>query len=294
MTDSTQISYRERLLRVLLYIEEHLGEEISLDDLAEVAHFSQCHFHRIFSGMMRESLAGYIRRLRMQKAVLRLTYTDQSILDIALEVGYGSHEAFTRAFRGMYSTTPSEYRKQVKADRIPAPERRGFPWNGQEPNLGGMTMEVSVKTLPKMNVAFVRHIGPYEASDGAWMRLMGWAMQHGLFAPDTVCLGVCYDDPEATPADKIRYDACITVPEGVKPEGDVGIQQVGGQSYAMAVHRGPYENLSSTYSYICGQWAAPRGVEIGAAPSIEIYLNNPQSTLPEELITEVHVPLVGA
>ena len=64
--------------------------------------------------------------------------------------------------------------------------------------------------------------GPTQVG-ATWGRLCQWAGMRGLFGPDTQCFGVCYDDPEITPPDKIRYDACLTVNRPVEAEGDVGV-----------------------------------------------------------------------
>ena len=104
-------------------------------------------------------------------------------------------------------------------------------------------------------------------------------------------VGVSYDDPEITPAEKIRYDACVSVDEGFEPEGRIGVQVLEGGEYAVAMHVGPYEKLADTYAALCGRCVPLLGREIRSAPALEFYLNDPESTEPEELLTEVHVPL---
>jgi len=68
MRAETEQSYKERVLRVLMYIHSHLDETMSLEDLAGIAHFSPFHFHRIFRGMTGESVKEHIRRLRLERA----------------------------------------------------------------------------------------------------------------------------------------------------------------------------------------------------------------------------------
>jgi AraC family transcriptional regulator len=104
-------------------------------------------------------------------------------------------------------------------------------------------------------------------------------------------LGASHDDPQVTPPDKIRYDCCVTVGDEFQPEGDVGVQTLGGGECAVAIHHGPYERLAETYAEICGRWAPSSGRELGSAPCLEFYLNDPGSTSPEDLRTKVCVPL---
>ena len=84
---STRQLYEERLLRVLVYIQQHLDESLALVDLAELAHFSPYHFHRVFRGLVGESLHEHIRRLRLERAAIRLKHSNQTVVQIALEAG---------------------------------------------------------------------------------------------------------------------------------------------------------------------------------------------------------------
>jgi AraC family transcriptional regulator len=100
-----------------------------------------------------------------------------------------------------------------------------------------------------------------------------------------------HDDPEVTPPDKVRYDACLVVDAPLKPEGDVGVQEISGGDYATATHQGPYEKLGETYARLCGEWLPGSGRELRSAPSLEIYRNSPMNTAPENLLTDVYLPL---
>src|SRR6516162_6475678 len=95
-------TYRERILKVQLFIQRHLDEELPLDRLARVAHFSPYHFHRIFKGLVGEGVSEYVRRLRLESAAIALKTSRRGVTRIAFEAGYGTHEAFTRAFHQMF------------------------------------------------------------------------------------------------------------------------------------------------------------------------------------------------
>ena len=127
-------------------------------------------------------------------------------------------------------------------------------------------MEVRIETVPVMRFAFVRHTGPYGAVGQTWGRLMAWAGPRGLFGPRTRMLGLVHDDPEVTPPDRVRYDACVTVDERCRPEGDVGVQEVGGGEYAVTTHRGQYDKLGKTYAQLCGEWLPTSGRELKFYP----------------------------
>src|SRR5262245_7122707 len=105
MTTPTEQTYRQRILKVQLFIQEHLDEELSLERLARVAHFSPYHFHRIFRGLVGEGVTEHVRRLRLESAAVALKTTERSIIQVALDAGYGTHEAFTRAFRQQFGVS---------------------------------------------------------------------------------------------------------------------------------------------------------------------------------------------
>src|SRR5215467_8764141 len=97
---TSRSEYSNRMHRVLEHIDRHLEEPLELDALAGVANFSAFHFHRLFSAWMGETLGEYVRRRRLEIAALRLvSQPNTSVLRVALSVGFGSAEAFARAFK---------------------------------------------------------------------------------------------------------------------------------------------------------------------------------------------------
>lgn len=297
MRPGTLRDYRERMLRTLIYIQEHLDPDLTLGEVARVAHFSPYHFHRVFRGMVGETLSTYVRRIRLERAAHHLRFTDRPVVELAFEAGYESHEAFTRAFRTMTGLAPSTYRTDRQADATwIAPS--GVRWAPDRPldafvhvESGGTSMDVTIEQLEPMRVAFMRHVGPYDECGRTWERFMAWMGSQGLLAGDTMILGLCHDDPEVTPNDKVRYDACITVSADFEAEGDVGIQTIGGGDYAVTTHEGPYSALGDTYAKLYGQWIPRCGRQARAAPCFEVYLNDPEGTEPDELLTDIYAPL---
>jgi len=291
-SDTTR-DYAQRILRVIVHIQQNLDAAMPLEELARIAHFSEFHFHRVFRGMVGESVMSHIRRLRLERAAQRLKHTDQPITMIAFEAGYEAHESFTRAFNKAFKCSPTEFRKVANApDQIDSPGQVHYMAADSKINFHPITikerpMDVKIKTIKPMRVAFARHVGPYNEVGKTWERLMDWAGSECIFGPETRLLGACWDDPEVTEQDKIRYDACLTVDENFKPTGDIGVQTLGGGQYAAILHEGPYDKLGDTYSALFGRWLAASKHEPDDPPSLEFYLNEPDSTEPEDLLTEV-------
>lgn len=110
MTSVSENEYVRRIQNAVDYIEEHLSEEVWLSDAAEKAYWSVFHFMRTFSAVVGMSFRDYVRLRRMEVAAYNLKFTDKRILDIAIDVGYETQQAFSRAFRDVYGTSPKRYR----------------------------------------------------------------------------------------------------------------------------------------------------------------------------------------
>ncbi len=287
--EQTINDHRERINRVLLYIEKNIEKPLSLDPLAAVANFSPFHFHRIFSAYAGETLSEHIRRIRLEKAARKLYFPDGPITDIALAAGFETPAAFTKAFKQHFGKSPSEYKKMRQQGLLSPrnlidrrPERKK-----------GKVMKPEMRALPEQNVLFVRRTGRYnKAASEAWEALMKFAYPHHIMNKDTKCIGISHDSPEITPEEKIRYDACITFTGNAKPAGEVGLQTIAGGRYAVFLHMGPYTSFHKTYDYIMAQWYPESGEKFRNLPCFEIYLNrDPRRTKPENLKTEIYMPI---
>jgi AraC family transcriptional regulator len=107
--DSMQ-DYTEPVQTAQRYVREHLRERLDRRVLAEVAGFSVPHFHRIFTAHTGESVAAYVRRVRLERAARKLRMGAVDITEVALAAGYDSHAAFGKAFKGQFGYSPSEFR----------------------------------------------------------------------------------------------------------------------------------------------------------------------------------------
>lgn len=154
-----------------------------------------------------------------------------------------------------------------------------------------MIMEVNIKNIEGMRLAAVRHVGPYENCKTAWDTLCAWAGPKGLLKDETLYIGIGHDSPEIVPPEQCRYDACITVNDDFIAEAPVAEASIPPGEYASAIHKGPYEELARTWAAMFKEWLPTSGREFREGPCFELYLNDPEKTPPEELLTEVFVPL---
>ena len=151
-------------------------------------------------------------------------------------------------------------------------------------------MKVDIVQQPPMRVAAVRHLGAYTTISEAFEKLSAIAATNDLFTADSLMLGLYHDDPSTTAEKELRSDAALTLNDGVKaPKGSAEMTVPAGR-YARLTYTGPYDGLPEAWSEIMG-WLEESGEQAGSGVSYELYRNDPSDTAPEDLITELYLPL---
>jgi AraC family transcriptional regulator len=276
-----RIDYQERLNRVIVFIHDHLDEEIDLNRLADVACLSPYHWHRIYRAMNGETIAATVRRLRLHRAAGFLANTSMPIETIAEKSSYGSVAAFTRAFTSDYGMPPAQYRKEGAHAKFLSPQHADE----------GTAFEVTIKDVPLTQLAAIDHRGSYMQIDRAFEPLFGHFAARGLLEPTTRSIGVYYDDPFSVAEDDLRSRAGLVVEKGFAFAPPLVETTIGGGRHAVLRHKGPYATMRSAYQWFYGAWLAQSGEEVEDAPVFEEYLNNPRDTEPQELLTDIYLPL---
>ena len=283
--------YVERVNAVIDYVETHLAEDLSLTTLAEIAHFSPYHFHRVFSTMVGETLSRFISRLRLERAAtLLVQHPDRAITDVAVDCGFTNPSSFARSFRDAFGMSASEWRAGgfVSYEREPGETIRdvignlglvneeytivgaqvalanGRPtWTVHAGTLGQVT--VTVEEIPALSVAYVRHTGQYQGLADVFAdlfaRLMRWAQPRGLVGPSSQILAVYHDNPSITEDDRLRVSACITVPPGTETSGDVGQMVVDGGRFAIGHFTLSDQDYGEAWYSLAGGWLPSSGYE---------------------------------
>jgi AraC family transcriptional regulator len=278
---ATRSDYAVRLDRVFTWLAEHLDDAPDLARLAEVACMSPYHFHRIYRAMQGETAADTVRRLRLHRAAVELITGELPVTRIARRAGYGSQEAFTRAFKAAYGVPPGRYR----ASLVPVPKR---PEDAMETTL---SYRATIRETPAIMVAALEHRGDYMAIGSTFERLAAMAAAQGLSGGKPRSFGIYYDDPLTAPRDTLRSDACMTVPDGWTPSGALRLLEIRGGRYAVTRYVGPYAELERPYKWLFGTWLAGSGEEAADAPCLEEYLNDARTVPPSDLQTEIWLPL---
>ncbi len=268
---SSQQIYTDRIQQAVDYISEHLAEKITLDTLASVACFSPYHFHRIFTAFTGETPRGYIERIKLESAINRLCdMPNRSVSEIANDVGFESLSVFSRLFKKQYHLSPTELRKKHGNDqcflRLSKRERL-HPLSEDD------FLSIEIRMLPSFHVAYIQTMQEYATGIvQTWQKLRSFASKHQLIKKDTFYMGIPFDNPGITPAEKCRYRACITVPEDVvHARGEIKTTDIAGGKYALFHFHGTSESLFRAFDFIYGVWLPQNGYVPAEKPQIEFY-----------------------
>lgn len=292
---SLQNEYISRINKTLDYIETNINNQFTLEELASVATFSKFHFHRIFFAAIGETPFQLIQRLRLEKAAALIASNEnESISEIAAECGFSDISIFSRNFKKHFDTTASAYRaeksnlSQVLRNKQQE-EGRAIQYFCTSSNTikwktsMKQQLNVEVKDLPKMTLAYVRHIGPYKGDNGLferlWNKLFTWAGPRNLIGPETQSLAIYHDDPNITDDDKLRVSVCITVAQDTKVDGEIGKMELEAAKYVMARFKIDATQFEMAWKWVYGEWLPNSGYQPDDKPCFEMFPKEPKDGL---------------
>jgi AraC family transcriptional regulator len=212
------LDYVDRVNRAVDYVTRNLAGPLHLEEVARAACFSSYHFHRIFRALMGETLASFVRRVRLERSVYLLSHRKgATITEIALACGFSSSSDFSRSFRNHFGVPPrrfdvdkfrSSQREAMRASLTGSGDGHRLERLPDRAHPGAFT--VTLRELPARRVAYIRVHRPYEGDHvpRAAARLVAWAEARGLAGGQW--LGYQWEDPEIVPLDKCRYDVGVT------------------------------------------------------------------------------------
>lgn len=143
------MDYRICIQNSIDYIEEHLKERLTVEELASIAGFSPYHYYRVFNVYVGIPIVEYIRRRRLAYAAAELA-CDRRIIDIAMDYGFDTHNGFTKAFRKTYGCSPERYRLHASGH---LPKKVDLLLLMQYKVTGGVIVEPRIVTKPTAKMA---------------------------------------------------------------------------------------------------------------------------------------------
>jgi AraC family transcriptional regulator len=289
-TQSRQ-AYSDKIDLVMDYIYTHPSEEISLETLASVACFSAFHFHRIFTAIAGETPRDYIERCKLERAANRLcTAPERLVLETALECGYSSVSAFSRAFKKHYQMAPSAFLKKHimdyhSIDAVESKRQRIY----SEADFANIRLQ----NLPAYHYAYKQVFSGYSSGiPTSWSRLFRYAESHELLGKDTVYFGIPFDNPGITPRNKCRYRACVTVGGTfVQQKGEIRTAEISAARYAIYTFKGRREDIGDAYALLYGGWLPQSEYIPDDKPTLELYPPELQRGFSDVLEYEIALPV---
>lgn len=251
--------------KALWFIESHFAEEISLDDIASAGGVSRFHMSRAFGEATGRSISAYLRGRRLSESARALSKGAEDILSVALDAGYGSHEAFTRAFRDQFGMTPEQVRAQGHVDNLALVEAIRMT---KEP--GGDVEALRFEEIKAMLMAGIGRRYRFETTAGIpsqWQEFN----QHFGHVPgqvSDVAYGVCcnFDD-----AGNFDYVCAAEVSDFSDLPDDFSRVRIPAARYSVFSHSGHVSQLPQTVTAIWNEMLPILKIEVADAPNFERY-----------------------
>jgi AraC family transcriptional regulator len=283
----------QKVIPLLIDVQCNLDQEITLESLAQHYGYSPFHFHRFFSHAVGETPKQYVDRLRLERAAYKLAVTSETVLEIALSVGFNAHETFARAFKRASGCSPRDYRR---AARVAQAERleRGGGFRGA----GCLLSDVRFVSLPAMTLLAIRRHGPYAEFEPApfldgdtfWNDLVDWAKRNCVpYHP--LAFAISYDDPTVTPKALQRLDACIPTSGEVTAAGRIRRIDFTGGRYGVIEHAGPLSTIDQAYRSLADGIRRSRRYVFDEGPPLQIFRKVHLGGEPSANVTEVYFPV---
>jgi AraC family transcriptional regulator len=269
--------YAQRIDRVIDHLRANLDRPVKLAELANVACFSEFHFHRIFRAVSGETLNNFTNRLRLEKAARLLRYSDQSLTDIALDCGFSSSATFSRAFRSGYDTSPSQFRKsgEIKKSKICKElfltQEYLLPMSAEQKRAA---FPVRLVDVPERQVAYIRVTNAFEMDRvlAALKTMIEWAKSQDIFSQGTL-FGMSVDDPHVTPKHLYRYEVCFASSLPFECTQGMRKLKMPAMRYAATRVSGDIRKVTTATDFLFRGWLINSDYEPEHAPGLEIFLD---------------------
>ncbi|MEM9535741.1 MAG: AraC family transcriptional regulator [Cyanobacteria bacterium P01_E01_bin.45] len=252
--------------RALWYVETNFQRGIDLEAVARATHVSRFHLTRAFSTATGTSLMRYARRRRLTEAAKHIAVGAEDLLTVAIEYGYGSHEAFSRAFKEEFNVTPQTVRSQRHLNNLALTEALAMK-TSPTPHLAAPRIE----TLPERMLAGMVERYSMDAMSGIpnqWQRVRPFLEQ--VNPENREAFGVCFNCD-----DNGQFDYMTAIAVDERQELPFGLVQMPlpQQKYAVFHHAGHISDIQAVTAAIWNRYLPDGGFSVTGGVSLEKYSN---------------------
>ena len=249
----------------LWFIESRLADDLSLESIAAQVNVSPYYLTRAFTHLSGQPIMRYVRGRRLSMAARELANGAPDVLSLALAAGYGSHEAFTRAFREHFGLTPEAVRAQGHLDNLAIVEPVAMT-HQQLPTLEPPRFEQGKPML--IAGISARYNGERRGGiPSQWQRFMPY-FEHFPDRLNEDAYGVMYNTDDAG---NMEYLCGVQVRNFGRTPPELTTLRIPPQRYAIFKHRDHISTISGTFTAIWTRWLPESGHEVADAPTLEVY-----------------------
>jgi AraC family transcriptional regulator len=293
LTTKAIARYSARFRRVLDYLDRHLEHDVTVEQLAAVAAFSKFHFHRQFSGLFGLGVYEVIQLGRLKRASYRLAFRrGAKTIDVALESGYATPEAFARAFKRVLGQTPGAFRAEPRWEDWRSAFAPLDAFRSTHMPHAYRSDQVRIVDFPATPVASLLHRGDPRQLGGTIRRFIDWRREHRLPPARSATFNVLHTDEIGIAPDDFRFELCAATDRDVAPN-DYGVESktLPAGRCALLRHVGSDATLRAALAYLYGEWLPASGEEPrDFPPFLERVTFFPE--VPEhEAVTDIYLPL---
>jgi len=287
----------QQLERTLLYIDDHLEQKITIDQVARYSNMSSFHFQRFFSAYLGETVNQYVLRRRLDFAAKKIIHHKKiSLAEIALNLDFESHSAFTSAFKKQFNITPSSYRNTPNKSKLANGKSRSSIHTSAKKN---KAIDVTIKELPTL---WFNHKCTSGVIDGGIVKESSYLITsdfkellsanepkfYGLATSYSTkdksineqSISLLYGGLYSDNQDDVLSDAWLEIDAGL---------------WAVCTHKGKYEYLSRTWMNVIHSWLPKSGYELRDAAAFEFYQNEQDKIKKfDDLLTMIYFPIKKA
>lgn len=255
--------YHNRLQKVLCYIEENLEGDLSVETLSGIAAFSKYHFHRQFTALFGMNVYKYVQLARLKRAGYRLAFRDDnSITDIALESGYESPEAFSRAFKQCVGQTPSDFKKQPQWSSWQTTYQPLTETRRTHMKKDRYSDQVKMIDFKEIRLAVLEHHGNPTLLGTTLRRFIDWRKEKRLSPKTHATFNLLYNDPADTSAEDFRLDLGVATDIEVEPNNiGIVVKTIPAGRCAVLRYTGSDDALGEAIAYLYSEWLPQSGEE---------------------------------